>query len=136
MKIDHIGYLCKNIQKSLEQFLCLGYQLKSEIVEDNLLLEDGKVRNVSICFVEKDGYCLELVSPLNQDSVVFQTLKKNGEGPYHVCYQTNNLEQSLINLTEQGYFVIQEPTTAIALENSKVAFLYMAGVGIIELVEC
>lgn len=135
MKIDHIGYLCKNIQRSKEQFLTLGYQMVSEIVEDNVPLEDGNIRNVSICFLEKDGYRIELVSPLNQDSVVYQTLKKNGEGPYHICYQTENLISTITELEAQGYFLIQEPASAIAFENAKVAFLYQAGIGILELVE-
>lgn len=135
MKIDHIGYLCKNMQNSLEEFQNLGYQKQSEIYQDTLPLEDGQSRNVFICFLEKDGYRIELVTPINKDSVVYDTLKKRGEGPYHICYQVKNLEAELEQMVEQGYFVIQEPNKAIAFQNSRVAFLFKMGVGIIELVE-
>ena len=85
MKIHHIGYAVKNIEKSIEVFKNLEYHI-GETIRDDL-------RKVNICFVEKDGYVVELISPIdkNQESIVDGVLKKSGNGPYHICYVVSNM---------------------------------------------
>ncbi len=48
MKIHHIGYAVKNIEKSREVFLQLGYQNEGDIVVDD-------ARNVKILFMVCGG---------------------------------------------------------------------------------
>jgi methylmalonyl-CoA/ethylmalonyl-CoA epimerase len=55
--------------------------------------------------------------------------------PYHICYESSNLENDLRRLEGKGYIVIQKPEVAPAIKNNKVAFLMHLYVGIIELVE-
>ena len=62
MKIHHIGYLVKNIEKSIEAFTVLGYGLTVESTWD-----DG--REAYICFLENDGYCIELICPSKVSSL-------------------------------------------------------------------
>lgn len=48
MKVHHIGYAVKNLEKAIDDFSSLGYRLVSDIVDD-------AIRNVRICFMENGG---------------------------------------------------------------------------------
>lgn len=135
MKIDHIGYLCKDINKSLELFLQLGYCQETQVYEDNVPDGNNKARNVFICFLRNEASRIELVSPINEDSDVFATLKRQGEGPYHICYQVKNLDESIQGLKTKGWMILKRPAKAMAFDYARVAFLFRSGVGTIELVE-
>ena len=135
MKIDHIGYLCKDINKSIELFLSLGYGRESEVFEDNISDGENKARNVFICFLRNGEYRVELVSPIDESSDVFSTLKRQGEGPYHICYQVDDLEESIQEFRRSGWMVLKRPAKAMAFDNRLVVFLFKAGAGMIELVE-
>ncbi|MBD5486887.1 MAG: lactoylglutathione lyase [Lachnospiraceae bacterium] len=126
LKIHHIGYLVKKIEAATRTFEALGYQLVQSIVYDD-------IRKVNICFMTKDGCCIELVSPTTEDSVVFGLMKKYKNCPYHICYETNNFEQDYQELQENGFISIDVPTPAPALQGRDVVFLTNASVGMIEL---
>ena len=78
---------------------------------------------------------IELIQPTSKESVVASFAKKIGNSPYHICYETQNINQSIEKLTEDGYVLIHQPEKAIAIRNKKVAFLMSGEIGIIELVE-
>ena len=79
LTIHHIGYLVKKINKAVNDFERLGYSAVSDIIYDDF-------RKIHICFMEKDGYRIELVSPADSASVVAGLLKKYKNSPYHICY--------------------------------------------------
>ncbi|MCM1266479.1 MAG: VOC family protein [Bacteroidales bacterium] len=125
-KIHHIGYLVKKIEKAQKTFSALGYQAESEVVYD-------PIRDVRICFLEKDGYRIELVSPASENSVVAGLLKKYKNCPYHICYEAADYESACAALSAAGFLAIDTPTEAPALERRKVAFFSSPAVGMIEL---
>jgi len=128
MKIDHIGYAVRNIEKAGTEFKNLGYHETTDIITD-------EARNVRIQFFENDGYTIELVQPTNDDSPAAGVLKRNGESPYHICYITGDLEHTLEELTAQKYKIIQPPAPAPAINHCRVAFLYHLRIGLIEIIE-
>ncbi len=128
MKIHHIGYLVKNIDVALREFLDLGYQLEQEIVDDNL-------RKIRIAFVIKNNYRVELVSPMVKSSAVGDLLKKIGNSPYHICYEVVDLDDKIKELEAVGYMLTIKPQNAPAIKGRRVAFLYNMNIGIIELLE-
>ena len=128
MRIHHIGYLVKNIVKSKDLFLKMGYRLSKDNTYD-------KFRDVDICFLEKDGYCIELVSPRTTDSVVGELRKKLGNTPYHICYEVDDLEDVISELGKQRFVIWEEPHEAPAIEGRRVAFLVNSQIGMIELLE-
>ena len=134
MKIDHIGYLCEDIEKSIVEFESLGYKKISDIYLDDKS-DNGKARNVYICFMQNEVTRIELVSPMNEQSDVNGTLERQGEGPYHICYRVENLGIIIEKLKSKGYMILKRPAEAIAFSYSEVAFMYKKGIGIIELVE-
>lgn len=128
MKTHHIGYAVHDIKASEASFIALGYEKYSDIVED-------ASREVSILFMKKDGYLVELIAPLNEKSHLCTILKKAGCGPYHICYEVDSLDASIDRLLRSGYILVEKPCAAAAIENRKVAFLYNRDMGMLELLE-
>ena len=68
MKVHHVGYLVKKLDKAAEEFEKLGFVRQGDLTNDTY-------RKVDILFLEKDGYVVELVSPNAPDSVVSGLIK-------------------------------------------------------------
>ena len=128
LSVHHIGYLVKKIEMARQTFLSLGYHIEQDIVYDD-------IRKVNICFLSRDGYRIELVSPASEDSVVSGLIRKYKNCPYHICYETTDIETAAGELAANGFIAIDTPTPAPALENRRVAFLTNAAIGMIELLE-
>ena len=128
LTIHHIGYLVKKIVPAIRSFEALGFQVAREVTRDD-------IREVDICFLEKDGYRVELVSPYSATSVVAGLLKKYKNCPYHICYDTSHFEEALEELTSHGYVMMGSPTPAPAIDQHPVVFLMNASLGMIELLD-
>lgn len=128
LKLHHIGYLVKKIDAAVTQFKLLGYVIQKDIAYDDY-------RKINICFMEKDGYVVELVSPASPDSVVTGLLKKYKNSPYHLCYESDDFDNDFEMLTKEGYTAIDTPTPAPALDHKRVVFLMNVNIGMIELLE-
>ena len=129
MVIDHIGYAVKRMDRALVSFGKLGYRFESVV--------DDTDRNVQIAFGEKDGYRIELISPLDkaQPSPVQNYLKNVGNTPYHICYRTEDLESEIRDLTGRGFRVVIEPRPATAFGGKRVVFMMDLAMGLLEIVE-
>lgn len=128
MKIHHIGYLVKKLPRAAEAFEALGYVRLGDVTADGY-------RKVDILFLEKDGYVIELVSPNAPDSVVAGLIKTYKNAPYHICYLCGDLEKESECLVSAGYFQIDAPMPAPALEGRRVCFLMHPQMGMVELLE-
>lgn len=128
LNIHHLGYLVKKMDTAILAFKNLGYQVKQDTVYDN-------IRKVDICFLEKDGYCVELVSPVSEDSVVAGLLKKYKNCPYHICYKATDFDKDFETLRSQGFMPIDTLTPAPALSGKEVIFMTHAALGMIELIK-
>ena len=128
LKIHHIGYLVKKIDAAIHTFETLGYQLIQAAMYDD-------IRKVNICFMQKDNYCIELVSPAAEDSLVSGLLKKYKNCPYHICYETADFDRDYQMLLSNGFISIDTPTPAPALQGRDVVFLTSASMGMIELLK-
>ena len=126
LRIHHIGYLVKKIEKAKQTFLALGYLIEQDTVYDD-------IRKVNICFLTRDGYRVELVSPTTEDSVVSGLIKRYKNSPYHICYETDDFEADIARLTDDGFIAIDTPTPAPALGGRDVIFLSNAAIGMLEL---
>lgn len=129
MRIDHIGYAVKRIEWALDSFEKLGFTFEPAVNDTD--------RNVRIAFGTKDGYRIELVAPLDKKlkSPVDQYLSKAPGTPYHICYKSDNFDEEIVNLMQQGYKVIIEPKPAVAFGGKRVIFLMNLSLGLIEIVE-
>lgn len=129
MKIDHIGYAVKNIEKAVIDFIKLGFVFEKPV--------DDYDRNVKIAFGNNDGYRIELVAPLNKEiqSPVDLQLTRIGSTPYHICYSADNLENEIENLKSQGFKEVIPPHKAVAFNNRRVVFMAKLSTGLLEIVE-
>lgn len=129
MKINHIGYAVKRMDRAMKAFEQLGFSFDA-IIED---IE----RNVKLVFGMKDGYRIELVCPLDEkkDSPIDQYLNNFFGTPYHICYESRNFEEDIEELKTLGYKVIIEPSPAVAFHNKRVVFMVNSGFGLMEIAE-
>lgn len=128
IKVHHIGYLVKKIRGGVEAFKKLGFFVKKDIVFDDY-------RKINVCFLEKDGYVVELVSPTSEDSIVSNLMKRYRNCPYHLCYITDNYEFDIQELLKQHYVFCSEKHEACAIDGKNVCFMINPNIGMIEIIE-
>lgn len=128
MKVSHWGFIIDSIDKSIKQFNALGWTLVQREIDE--------LRKVELAFlINNEGLQIELVMPLNENSVVYSYLKKQRNSFYHICYTTENLDNTINELSLSGFLLIDAPKPAVAFNNKRVAFLYSKFAGMIELLE-
>jgi len=126
----HVGVAVRNLAKSIPIYKTLfAYELTSGPFDD-------PIQNVSVCFLSRgDGDpALELVAPLGPDSPIDRTLKKGG-GPYHICYQVQDIHAAIAYLTERGALLLSGPVPAVAFQMREIAWLMTAADLLVELVQ-
>lgn len=132
-KIHHIGYAVKNIEKAAKLYRGMGFEV-GEIVKD-------PIQNCLICFLWQPLSCggsetmIELVAPLDEKSPVVTILQKNGNSPYHICYEVDNMEEALKELKPYRFVKLFNPLPAVAMAGRKICYLFNRDNGLIELVE-
>lgn len=129
MKIDHFGFLSKNIESTRKTFskLLEVSRAKAPIIID-------EVRNCKICFIEQDEYRIEIIEPY-KDSKIYPLLHKYKNTYYHICCEISSMKEEIERLQSNGFVIIQEPEPAVIFEGRRVAFLLHPSLGIVELVE-
>ena len=129
MKVNHIGYAVKRLDRALASFVALGYVFEEAI-------EDAD-RNVQLAFGEKDGYRIELVCPMDKtkESPVDSYLSSVGPTPYHICYESSDIDAIILALSKKGFRAVIPPAPAVAFDGKRVVFMTSLGTGLIEIVE-
>lgn len=121
MKFHHIGIATRNIDKTLE-WVSDHFQILT--ISDKVYDEN---QDAYLQMVETIDVKIELVS----GNIVEKFIKKNITY-YHVCYEVNNLEESIKSF--KNSIVISKPSQAILFDYRRVVFL-LTPIGIIELLE-
>lgn len=135
MKVDHIGYLVKDLDRAAAAFAELGFVPVTDVIRDDMPDSAGAARNVLLRFMENAGTVVELVAPLGEDSHVYERLRTCGEGPYHICYAVEDLAAQMEKMRAQKWMILRRPSPAVAFGGAPVAFLVKKGAGMVELVE-
>lgn len=127
-RFHHIGVAVKSIEKTSAVYTKGGYA-KSSVTFD-------PIQNVNICWLSKEGMPLiELLEPVDTSSPICKTLEKNGVTPYHTCYVVSDIESAVQELRKMKYVIVSKAEKAVAIQNSRVCFLFHKDAGLIELVE-
>ena len=137
MKIHHIGYLVKNIEKSAAAFEAAGYE--RILYADGSFVFDDKTRQCDISFMRMNGGsesdCIELVAPQSPDCPIYGLMKQYKNSPYHICFESENLEEDTARLKQKGWSVFLPSAPAPAIDGRNVVFLIHRSAGIIEIVD-
>ncbi len=119
MEIHHIGLVVNDIKLHYENYYknALGYNEISEIFRDDKI-------GVYVAFINLNNKIyLELVQPLDENSPVYNFLKKRGQTLHHLCFMVENINDECNRLREHNYFITMQPIPAKAFNGRKVAFL-------------
>lgn len=124
MKIHHIGIACEDIDTALEEY-AKHFPIKSRT---------GKVvdplQNATVELVETD-------TNLNVEFIEgekISTLVQKGVTYYHLCYEVENLDATIKQMSENGAMVVAPPQPARLFNQRRVAFLFTSS-GLVELLE-
>ena len=125
--IDHIGYAVKDLASAREYFKALGFDFSVE--------EEDMLRSVNVCVAtDLKGSRIELLVTTKEKSPIDSYLKKIGPTPYHICYETDDMDDSINELTKIGFTLVSKPDISVPL-NGIVCFLYETEIGMIELIK-
>lgn len=129
MRLHHVAYVCRDIQSKAD-FLCdlFGFRIASGPVVD-------KEQAVRIIFLDiGGGPQLELLEPLGPDSPVQEHLKKGG-GLYHLCFEVEDLDETLKWVQKDGKaVVVNKSVPAPAMGGRYVAFIVTTDKDLVEFV--
>lgn len=94
-RLDHIAIVVRDTEQALTFYrdtLGLPVILSEEIPSGNVRLTHLDMGNVQ----------LQLVEPLTADHPLRAHLDEHGEGLHHLCFQTDDVVQTLTGLPERG----------------------------------
>lgn len=131
LSFHHHGLAVKKDEKALTMLGLLGYTIGENIYDP--------LQNVHVRLCTSPAHpAVEIVTPGPDGKSPIDTLiSKYDELIYHVCYETDDLEETLTTLEDAGLrcLCISERKPAILFGGRHVSFYKIPGWGIIELLE-
>jgi len=128
LKIHHYGLATSDLQRSMDVFLALGYKAGEIFIDP--------VQKVKLVFVSRPGEpAIEIICDVDETGPTKNIIAKSGNGFYHVCYEVNNIEESMGKFRLLGFLPRHKPVAATAFQGRKIAWMYNRSVGLVELLE-
>ena len=115
-KLDHIGIAVKDLDQAMKLYR------EAFGIEPDLVYESSYTK-AKIAFFPVGDVRIELIQPVNPESVVGRFLEKKGEGIHHVSYRVKDVDGSLAELEMKGVQLIDKKSRKVR-ENERVAFLH------------
>lgn len=130
LQLHHVGILVKDIEKAASEYVTrFGYEIKSSVIHDPI-----QTAFVQFLKLKEDNSYIELVTPDCPESKLSNAIRKGG-GLNHLCYLTDNIEETTRVLADSGMFTLQQPVLAVAFPNRKISWLIGRNGSPTELVE-
>ena len=142
MRLHHIGYLVKSLDRSIAAFRALDYEpvLLCEASESAEYMYD-EYRQCDICFLRQPAAAqteptayVELIAPKSEASPIWGLMRTYKNSPYHLCFESDDLEADIQHLRGAGWMIFQPEAPAPAIHDLSVVFLVHRSAGIIELI--
>jgi len=115
-KLDHIGIAVKDLDQAMKLYR------EAFGIEPDLVYESSYTK-ARIAFFPIGDVRVELIQPVDLESVVGKFLEKRGEGIHHVSYRVKDVDGSLAELEKKGVQLIDKKSRKVR-ENERVAFLH------------
>lgn len=131
MNFHHLGIIVKDLEYGeyhLKNFCNLKRISKKIII-------DKKIGVKILFFKSKEHPLIELISPINKNSPVSLSLKKNINLLNHIAYVSKNFSQDIKKLRNKGLLQIAKPIPAKAFKGKKIVFFLNKLNFIIEVIE-
>ncbi len=130
LRFHHLGVATTHPTRAAEMLTTLGYSLDEAVWDP--------AQAVFVRLAHHDAMpTVEIVSPGDGPSPIDRLLDKAGAGPYHTCYEVDDLGAAAEGMRDAGHrvFPVSEPTPAVLFGGRRVWFLRVHGFGLIELLE-
>src|SRR3990172_685110 len=115
-RIDHIAFVVEDIDAALNFWQdALGLNLSH--------VEDVREQESIVAFLPSGRSEVELVQPTNGASGVAKYLAKRGPGMHHICFEVDDIHETLAKLKLRGVHLINEEPT-IGTGGKKIAFIH------------
>ena len=121
MKINHIALAVPDLEAG-EAF----WQAVMGLPKTKSYREEGQ--GVDVTFFAAGETSVELISPLDDESGVAKYLAKRGPGMHHLCFEVDDIEATLAELSAKGVQLIDE-TPRFNKKGVKVAFVHPKSTG-------
>lgn len=127
MRLNHIGFVIDDIEKSKNIYIRLGYEIINEV--------EDYIQNNQLVFLRNKltNEIIELIKPLNEKSTV-----KNDTsiGLHHLCYEVESIDEveAYIKNNKLG-IVFTKKIKAPAFDNKDIIFVYLRNKTIVEFLE-
>jgi methylmalonyl-CoA/ethylmalonyl-CoA epimerase len=130
-RIDHVGIAVRDLDQAIA-FYEEKFGLKAVHVETN---EEQGVREAMLA-VGDSGSCIQLLSPLREDSPIGKFLARNGEGIQQMAYGVDDMDATCAQLRSAGVRLLYD-TPKGGTAGSRVNFVHPKDAGgvLVELVE-
>jgi methylmalonyl-CoA/ethylmalonyl-CoA epimerase len=119
--IGHIGIAVRSLEESIPLYRdVFGLPLigTEEVVE----------QKVRVAMFDVGGVHIELLEPTSDDSPIAKYLEKNGPGMHHLCFQVDDVDDSLNSIAARGIRLIDE-TSRGGAGGTRVGFLHPKSTG-------
>lgn len=129
MKIHHYGLATNDLERSIEAFKDLGFCI-GETIED-------PIQKVRISFVScEGGHFIELICDMEPgQGPTSRIVSQIGTHFYHLCFEVEDIENTIKEFREKGYLLRHKPVPAAAFNGRRIAWLYHRTMGLVELLE-
>jgi len=127
-KLDHVAIVVENVNKALERYEKI-FGLKGEIiVRDDMGIKFG--------ILNFPNFRIELMEPIKEDSVIYNFLKKRGEGVHHIALEVENIEEAIRDIKNGGGELVDENPKE-GLHGYKMVFIHPKSLNrvLVELIE-
>jgi methylmalonyl-CoA/ethylmalonyl-CoA epimerase len=120
-KISHIGIAVNNLDENVHLYRdVMGMEFVG--------IEEVAEQKVRVAMFKIGEARIELLEPTSDDSPVAKFLASKGQGMHHLCYEVDDVDESLKHMDEQGVRLIDK-TSRVGAENSKVGFIHPKSTG-------
>jgi len=130
LAFHHLGLAARDPDRSRRTLRALGYTLGDDIFDAN------QHANVQIC---TSGQLpdVEIIHSEDPESPLKNILERQDEAIYHICFSTRSISRAVETFRRSGQRVvcIAPARPAPLFGGRRVAFYYVRGLGLIELLE-
>lgn len=131
-RFDHLGLAIREPQEVIPYLKAKGYSISDPLVDSNQ--EVGLIYSKHL---EQPN--IELVFPVKEFSQnpINRILTKSPQQFYHLCYRVKSFNQyhTFLKGNNINFTVVVKAKEAILFNGLKVQFIYVKGIGLVELIE-
>jgi len=122
-KFYHVGVIVRDMDKTVEYYKSLGAtvgipRLPSEFYIDSSKCLHYEIRGkipdslhkTKMLLVDITGFLLELIQPMEGETLYKEFLDRQGEGAHHMCFYVDDLEEEGAKLVRKGFPIITKVT--------------------------